>query len=352
MGTFRRTMPAEWFPQSGVQLTWPHLATDWADCLEEVTACYLRLAYEIATREQLLIVAPNIDEVRRLIESRLPQRATAHIAYFKCDTNDTWARDHAFITVLATGQPELVDFRFDGWGGKFPAVLDNAINRRLYEAGAVGGKYVERLNFTLEGGSIECDGKGTLLTTAQCLLNPNRNASRSKGEIESILRELLGIDRILWLTHGHLAGDDTDAHIDTLARFCPNDAIAYVRCTDTADEHYDELQAMEAELQAFRTADDHPYHLVPLPLPAPIYDASGQRLPATYANFLILNSAVLYPTYGQPEADAAARQALGCIFEKTDLVGIDCRVLIRQHGSLHCATMQYPRGVLGTQERA
>lgn len=343
---FRRTMPAEWFPQSGVQLTWPHAETDWRNYLNEVTECYLRMAYEIATREQLIVVTPEPEAVRQLIETRLPRRATEHIAYVECATNDTWARDHAFITVLASHEPELLDFRFDGWGGKFEAALDNGINRQLIAAQAVKGKYVDCLDFTLEGGSIESDGEGTLLTTAQCLLNPNRNASLTQADIEAQLKQSLGVDRVLWLHHGHLAGDDTDAHIDTLARLCPDNTIAYVRCDDPADEHYEELKAMEEELKALRTANDEPYRLVPLPLPAPIFDEQGERLPATYANFLILNSALLYPTYGQPEQDAAALAALRRIFEKTDLVGIDCRVLIRQHGSLHCATMQYPKGVI------
>lgn len=343
---FRRTMAAEWFPQSGVQLTWPHAQTDWAGMLEDVTACYLRLAYEIATRERLIIVSPEPDAVKALIDGQLPRRAADNITYVSCPTNDTWARDHAFISVLSTGKPELLDFAFNGWGGKFGATLDNAINRRLFESGAVKGQYVDCLDFTLEGGSIESDGCGTLLTTSACLLNPNRNPSLDKEQISLRLQEALGVDRILWLDHGHLAGDDTDAHIDTLARFCPDNTIAYVGCDDTADEHYDDLKAMEAQLQTFRTAEDKPYRLVRLPLPDAIYDESGERLPATYANFLIMNSAVLYPTYGQPEKDAAALAALKRIFEKTDLVGIDCRPLICQHGSLHCATMQYPKGIV------
>ncbi len=344
--TFRRTMPAEWFMQSGVQLTWPHTGTDWNDCLEEVTECYLRMAYEIATRETLLVVTPDVEKTRTLIENRLPRKAADHIIYAECSTDDTWARDHAFISVLAPKQPELLDFRFNGWGGKFDATQDNAINRRLYENNLVNGKYIDRSDFVLEGGSIESDGNGTLMTTAQCLLNPNRNPTLNKEEITTKLKEALGVERILWLEHGALEGDDTDAHIDTLARFCPQNIIAYTVCNDKTDSHYEELKNMEEELRAFRTAEGQPYKLVPLPLPKAIHDEDGLRLPATYANFLIMNSAVLYPTYGQPEQDSEAHVALKSVFEKTDLIGIDCRTLIRQHGSLHCATMQYPKGVL------
>ena len=342
----RRALLAEWFPQSGVQLTWPHAETDWAPMLERVTACYIRLAYEIATRETLLIVHPRPEEVRTLLENRLPRRATDHIRYFACPTNDTWARDHAFLSVVDTAGIELMDYRFNGWGGKFPASLDNAINRRLSDAGVLCGRYVDRLSFELEGGSVESDGCGTLLTTSQCLLNPNRNPQFSKEEIEGRLREDFGAAHVLWLDHGALAGDDTDSHIDTLARLCPHDTILYVRCTDEHDAHYADLQAMERQLQQFRTAEGQPYRLLPLPMPAAIHDSEGQRLPATYANYLVMNSAVLYPTYGQPALDGEAAGIIQKAFPRHDIVGVDCLPLIEQHGSLHCATMQYPKGVL------
>ncbi len=344
-----RTLVAEWYPQSGVQLTWPHAGTDWAEMLGEVTECYVRLAFEIASREPLLIVAPEPEAVRALLEERLPQRATENIRYFACPTNDTWARDHAFLTVVGNGGAELLDFRFNGWGGKFEAALDNAINRRLFDAGAVKGEYVDCLGFELEGGSVESDGCGTMLTTSQCLLNPNRNPQYSKAQIEEKLLALFGLDRILWLDHGYLAGDDTDSHIDTLARICPNNTIVYVACDRTDDEHYEELKKMEEELHAFRTADGEPFRLVAVPMPEAVYDEDGERLPATYANYLVMNTAVLYPTYAQPDNDEAARLALQRAFLGYDIVGVDCRALIRQHGSLHCATMQYPRGVLKTE---
>lgn len=342
----RRTMVAEWAPQSGIQLTWPHAETDWAYMLEDVTECYLRLAYEIAVRQPLLIVCPQPEAVRALIEQRLPQRATQHIRYAACPTNDTWARDHAFLSVVGPEGVELLDFRFNGWGGKFEATLDNAINHRLHAEGHLCGRYVDCLDFELEGGSIESDGQGTLLTTARCLLNPNRNPAYSRRQIEAKLCHLLGAERILWLEHGFLAGDDTDSHIDTLARLAPADTILYTAPPlDASDSHHAELQAMQAELQALRTAQGKPYRLIALPLPAAIYDEEGERLPATYANYLVMNHAVLCPTYGQPALDAQALEAIGRAFPGREVVGIDCRALIRQHGSLHCATMQYPLGV-------
>lgn len=339
-----RTLAPEWHPQSGIQLTWPHAATDWAYMLREVTECYLRLAMEIATRETLLVVTPDAEGTRRLIEEKLPRRATANILYAECPTNDTWARDHGFLSVASSEGTELLDFRFNGWGGKFPAEADNGINARIKNL--LHGKYTDCSDFVLEGGSIETDGQGTLLTSSQCLLNPNRNPRLDKAHIESLLAERLGVSHFLWLDHGHLAGDDTDAHIDTLARLCPNDTIAYTRCADAADEHHADLTAMEKQLLSFRTPQGKPYRLIPLPLPEAIFDESGERLPATYANYLVMNDTVLYPTYAQPAADEAAAKALREAFPDRDIVGTDCRALIRQHGSLHCATMQFPAGVM------
>lgn len=344
-----RTLAPEWACQSGVQLTWPHAHTDWAYMLPEVTECYLRLAFEIATRETLLIVAPDVVAVKQLIDQRLPRRAADHIIYHECPTNDTWARDHGFLTVMTTEGPELLDFRFNGWGGKFEASLDNAINRSLVEGDhpVLKGKYVDCLDFELEGGSIEVDGQGTLLTTSECLLNLNRNPQLDREHKEELLKRRLGVERILWLDHGYLAGDDTDSHIDTLARLCPNDTIVYVKCRDVEDEHFAALEDMEAQLRTFLTAEEKPYRLLPVPLPDAIVDTEqGERLPATYANYLVMNEAVLYPTYAQPENDEEAAAVLRQAFPGRDIVGVDCRALIRQHGSLHCVTMQFPKGTL------
>ena len=344
----KRTLAPEWARQSGVQLTWPHANTDWAYMLPQVTECYLRLAFEIATRETLLIVTPDVEATQALINERLPQRATQNIIYHQCPTNDTWARDHAFLTVMSNTGAELLDFRCNGWGGKFAAQLDNAINKSLVSGTQplLKGKYIDFLDFELEGGSIEVDGQGTLLTTSECLLNPNRNPQLDKAHKEALLKERLGIDRVLWLDHGYLAGDDTDSHIDTLARLCPNNTIVYVRCTDPTDEHYPALQAMEEQLRTFTTAKGDPYKLIALPMAQAVYDENGERLPATYANYLVMNHAVLYPTYAQPDNDAQAARALRQAFPDRDIVGVDCRALICQHGSLHCVTMQYPWGVL------
>lgn len=335
-------LPAEWYPQSGIQLTWPHPETDWNYMLEEVEACFVRIATEIARRELLLIVAPDIKQVEKQLEGIADR---SNIRYFECDTNDTWARDHGAITLIDSQKPQLLDFCFNGWGLKFAAGLDNQITRKISQAGLLKGTYVNCLDFVLEGGSIESDGAGTLLTTSRCLLSPNRNDTLDRVEIERRLRNYFHVRQVLWLDHGYLAGDDTDSHVDTLARLCPDNTIVYVQCTDRCDEHFDELNKMEAQLKTFRTLEGQPYRLLPLPMTEAICEGA-ERLPATYANFLILNGAVLYPTYDQPENDALAGNILGEAFPGREIVGIDCRALIRQHGSLHCVTMQFPDGVL------
>jgi agmatine/peptidylarginine deiminase len=335
-------LPAEWYPQSGIQLTWPHAGTDWAYMLEEVEACYLELAEAIASRTLLLIVAPDVEAVRNRIAGRVNM---ANVRFFECPTNDTWARDHGGITMLVDGEPVVCDFKFNGWGLKFASCFDNLITSRLAEAGVFNAAYENRLNFVLEGGGIESDGEGTLLTTSECLLSKNRNGEWNRRQIEEYLKRTFNLRRVLWVDHGFLAGDDTDSHIDTLARLCPDHTIAYVKCTDESDEHYGELALMEAQLQSFRTIEGQPYRLIALPM-ADAVCCDGERLPATYANFLVMNDAVLYPTYRQPHNDAAAAAALAEAFPGRDIVGIDCTALIKQHGSLHCVTMQYPENVI------
>ncbi len=336
-------LPAEWEPQSAVQLTWPHEDTDWNYILEEVTSCFVAIAKEIIKREILLIVCRD----KQAVKSQLGEVDFSRIIFREVPTNDTWARDHGAISVFVDGEPYIYDFAFNGWGMKFAANHDNRITRELYVMDTFPPEtgYFNMLHYVLEGGGIESDGKGTLLTTSECLLSPNRNDHFSKEEIEMFLKSIFGLKRILWLDNGYLAGDDTDSHIDTLARFCDAKTIAYVCCDDSEDEHYSALSAMEAELKNFRTATGKPYHLIPLPM-ADCVVKDGERLPATYANFLIINGAVLMPTYGSPEKDNIAASQLQKAFPDREIVGIDCSPLIRQHGSLHCVTMQFPAGVI------
>ncbi len=336
-------LPAEWEPHGAVMLSWPHKDTDWAPVLDEAIDCFVEIAKAIAREETLIVVAPDVEEPRRVLDcEKLPNR----ILYLTVPTNDTWARDFGPITVERDGNPVICDFKFNGWGLKFPADKDNLITRAMCNTGLLRGRYSNELSFVLEGGSIESDGQGTLMTTSQCLLSPNRNGAMLRDEIEEYLKSRFGLDRVLWLDYGALEGDDTDSHIDTLARLAPNDTILYVGTDDVTDSHYDELNKMKLQLQSFVTASGQPYNLIELPLPDAVYDEEGNRLPATYANFLIMNHSILMPVYRQPQKDELAAQIIKIAFPDHQVVKIDCSVLIKQHGSLHCVTMQVPETIL------
>ncbi len=339
-------LPAEWEPQSGVMLTWPHPATDWAPRVAEAESVLLAIAREVTRHERLVVAchdpAHYAHVTDRLAAAGIPaERLRLGLA----PSNDSWARDHGPITVICDRRPWLLDFVFNGWGGKYPADVDDRITATLHLAGLLGDGPLHRVDMVLEGGAIEVDGRGTLLTTERALLAPTRNPGLDRGTAEQRLGALLGVERVLWLTAGGLAGDDTDGHIDTLARFCDPHTIAHVSCDDPLDVHYADLQAMGVELRALPDSEGQPYRLVPLPLPAPQRDADGNQLPASYANFLIINGAVLIPTYGDPADEVALRLLQGC-FPDREVVAIDCLPLIHQFGSLHCMTMQLPAGVL------
>lgn len=338
--------PSEWDRQSAIQLTWPHEESDWAYMLDEITACFVEIAHAILKRQPLIIVCRDAS----LVISQLgDNKYSDRLKLVEINSNDTWARDHGGITVFVDNVPVVYDFTFNGWGLKFAANYDNLINRKLFEKN-VFSSYVKLCNkkdFVLEGGSIESDGKGTILTTSECLLSPNRNAFLSKEQISDYLKSAFGVEKILWLDHGYLSGDDTDSHIDTLARFCNEDTIAYVKCEDSSDEHYEALEKMEEQLKTFTNYKGNPYKLIPLPLPKPIFDESGARLPATYANFLIMNEVVLLPIYdNNVENNEIARRQLSEVFGEREIISINCTSIIKQHGSLHCITMQYPENVI------
>lgn len=336
---------AEWYPQDAIQIAWPHAGTDWARLLPDIEAFYYELVDILSHQQQVVIAAdPSLESERILGELSLRGANLGNVRWFKVATDNTWARDHGPIAVGEASAIELLDFQFNAWGDKYGSSLDNAINHAIDSQHGYGVP-LRSVDFVLEGGSIETDGLGTLLSTTTCLLNPNRNGGMALVDVEKHLREHLGIERFLWLQHGHLAGDDTDAHIDTLARFVDQHTIAYVQCTDPNDEHYSALSLMENELQAFRQADGAPYRLVPLPLPNAISNASGDRLPATYANFLITNRSILLPVYGDP-ADQQAIAALSAVSGERNVVPVNCRTPIEEFGSLHCLTMQLPEGTL------
>lgn len=339
----RLRLPAEWESHGAILLSWPHALTDWAYMLDEVTRCYINIVEAITQESAVIIVAPDIDEPKRYL-SHLDQ---SRIKYCAVDTNDTWARDFGVITTIDENNNYILnDFQFNGWGLKFAACKDNLITRSLMEKDVIKGIYRNHLGFALEGGSVESDGKGLILTTSECLLSPNRNGDLTKTDIESYLTEVFGLRKILWLDYGFLEGDDTDSHIDTLARIAPNDTIVYVGTDDVADVHYEALQSMKRQLMGFSTIDGNPFNLIELPLPDAIYDEDGLRLPATYANFLIMEKSVIMPIYNQPRKDLLATQIMKIAFPNHNIITVDCTALIKQHGSLHCVTMQLPNEIL------
>ena len=330
-----RRFLAEWERQSCVLIAWPHIDSDWAPTLPAVTECYRQVTAAIVADEPLMIVAPNADVVREALDGIDVSRITI----IEIPTNDTWARDFGPLTIEVDGHPTLLDFTFNAWGMKFAADRDNLITQRLVEQGLLPHPLECHREMVLEGGSVETDGRRTLLTTSECLLSPNRNPWWNKDQITEELKHRLGVKKVLWLHHGIVPGDDTDSHIDTLARLAPGNVIIHGSALPESEE-YNEFLMMVAQLGTFTDVDGKPFRLVALPALTPILDEDGNRLPATYANYLVTNHRVLVPTYGQPDNDQCALETIASVFTDREVVGIDCRPLIEQHGSLHCITMQ------------
>jgi agmatine/peptidylarginine deiminase len=341
--TSQLRFPAEWEPQSAVLVAWPHEGTDWAQRLGEVEETYVALVAAIAQRERVLICVAD-DDVQAYARARLSSARIDmdRVAFVEAPYDDTWLRDSGPITLLGPRGFRLLDFRFTGWGGKFEASLDDRLIEALHAKHVFRGAEVQAIDFALEGGAIDTDGAGTLLTTWQCLRE--RHPGKTRDELAAKLCGWLAQQRVLWLDHGYLEGDDTDAHIDTLARFAAPDAIVFQACDDPADSHYPELKAMADEIAALRTANGQPYRRFPLPWAKPIVDG-GRRLAASYANFLIVNGAVLMPAYDDA-ADATAVAVLEKAFPDREIVPVPCRPLLWQNGSLHCITMQLPEGLV------
>jgi agmatine deiminase len=342
------TLPAEWHSQDAILLAWPHKNTDWQPWLSEVETLYFELSTAISQYQTVLISCDPVINLTTLIQRLTVSGARLdNIQLVDIPTNDTWARDHGAITVFQTTEKNQIvqplDFQFNAWGGKFESDLDNQITANLVHTGKL--KAADKIDLILEGGSIESDGHGTILTTEICLLNENRNNQLTKSQIETSLKEHLGAKRILWLTQGHLPGDDTDAHIDTLARFCDAHTIAYVQCSDKNNDLYAPLKTMEDELRSFTDFEGNPYTLIPLPMCDEVRNKNNDLLPATYANFLITNEQVLVPTYDCKQ-DQNALDIFTKTFQNKTIKPINCRVLIEQFGSLHCITMQLPKGAL------
>lgn len=337
-------LPAEWEPQSAVLIAWPHAGTDWAANLADVESTYVALTHAIARFQHAIVVVADAD-LEAHVRGRLlgggvdPDRVTL----VRADYDDTWLRDSGPITQRDGARFRLLDFRFTGWGGKFGASRDDRLISALHAHGLFGDAEHTRIDFALEGGAIEVDGNGTLMSTLTCL--HQRHPGMDEAGLGEALGQIFSIAQVVLLKSGELQGDDTDAHIDTLARFAPDRTIVYQSCSDDSDSHYAGLAAMRDELAAMRDIDGHPYRLLALPWAEPIHAADGRRLAASYANFLIINGAVLMPAYGDC-ADAEAKRVLARAFPDREIVPVPARPLIEQNGSLHCVTMQLPEGVV------
>jgi len=336
-----RRWPAEWEPQAAILAVWPHAGTDWAPIRDRVLPAYTAMIAAISRDEAVLLVVPPVGEAE--VDAWLAGCGAAmdRIRRIPAGSNDTWARDFGPIGIYERGRRVLWDFRFNGWGGKFPADLDDALNRHLWQAGCLPADAMRSVDAVLEGGSVEGDGAGTLITTVRCLAAAGRNPGWSRAELERRLRDWLGVRQVHWLERGYLEGDDTDGHIDTLVRLAPGGTLLHVSCDDAADSHHDEMAAMARELAGWRTPEGRPYRLLPLPWPRARWDRDGRRLPATYANFLITNGSVLVPVYDDP-ADARALATVAAAFPGRRVVAIDATGFILQHGAVHCLTQQIP----------
>ncbi len=339
----KQRLPAEWEKQDAILIAWPHKLTDWAPQLSAAEQVFARIIREISHCESILLIVQQEKPVAQILSATGADLKNIFFHTLPC--NDPWARDFGPLTILTEQGPVLLDFTFNGWGNKFDASLDNELTTKLHAAKAFGHTPLRSIPFVLEGGSIESDGEGTLLTSTACLLEKNRNPQLSQSEIETRLNLYFGCEKVLWLEQGTLQGDDTDSHIDTLARFAPNNSIIFQGCQDQKDSHFRPFATMHKQLAAFTSVHNKRYRLLELPWPQARYDQNGRRLPATYANFLIINNAVLVPTYCDP-ADQVALQVITRAFPHHKIIGIDCCSLIEQNGSLHCLTMQLPKGVL------
>ncbi len=328
-------LPAEWEEQNFIQLVFPHKDTDWNEYLDASIATFVNIAKAIQKYQKCLIVTKDLNYIKSLFQNK------KNLIFVRIDSNDTWSRDFGGITVENDNKSIILDFTFNAWGKKFKYKLDNQITKQLKLKGLLKEYFHKTIPFVLEGGAIESDGDGVIMTTSECLLEKNRNPRLTQNTIEKKLMEYLGAKKILWLNSGKLIGDDTDSHIDTLARFIDKNSIVYQTCNDKNDKHYDELKQMEDELKKFTNLKGIPYRLIPLPWIEAKYN-EYDRLPATYTNFLIINGAVLVPTYSDKN-DESVLKIFKNIYPKRDIIEIECSTLIRQHGSLHCVTMQYPK---------
>lgn len=325
--------PAEWAKQDAIVLAWPNKSTDWKHNLKQAQEVILQIIESVARYQKVILL------VQQGFDKATVPLVNKNLIVMPCNYNDTWTRDYMPISVLHNSEAQLIDFGFNAWGAKFEFNQDNQVTRSLQKTGIFSSEPIDTNNFILEGGSIESNGKGLLLTTEKCLLNNNRNPHLTKSEIVAKLKATLGVTDVIWLKNGAIEGDDTDAHIDTLVRFIDEQTLVYAK----GPTH--ELLLMEAELKNIATK----YSLTTIAIEQPqiITNHEQEVLPATYVNFLITNKEILVPIYNVPQ-DEKALKTLQKLSPNRKVVGVDCNALIQQNGSLHCITMQLLAGTLKT----
>lgn len=319
---------AEWSEQELLMLALPHENTDWKPYLNDILNAYEIFVGAVSKFQKVLLIAPD----ERIFKQKFAKFKNTE--FFKCPTNDTWIRDYGAIDIWENERLVSLDFTFNAWGGKFESELDNSVNSRLF--GEHFKTHLREIALILEGGSVEFNGAGVMMTTTKCLLNANRNAHLSQNELEKKLKEIFGIHTIIWLENGFIKGDDTDSHIDTLARFIDENTIAHCVCEDEKDEHFLPLNLMKKELEKTN------FKLLPLPLPKPKFYGE-QRLAATYANFVFINGALIVPSYDD-ENDEKVREILARALPNRQIIPVPAEVFLRQSGSLHCACQNRFKG--------
>lgn len=312
-------LPAEWEKQSSIIVVFPTIHKDWQHSIKEIQKTYVELINTIKEFQKCIVVCSNKENLNQFFSS------SKNIELIEIQTNDTWIRDFGAIDFFKDSQLNSYNFTFNAWGDKFNSSLDNDFNKNF------SLKNLIDIDFILEGGSIESNGEGVLLTTSKCIFNKNRNSTYTQKEIINKIKKLFGLKEVIVLNHGALEGDDTDSHIDTLARFIDKDTIAYAKCYDKNDTHFDELNLMEKELE--QTS----FKLVPLPIPNPKF-FNQKRLPATYLNFIFINNALIVPIYNDANDDLAI-SILKQHIKNRVIKTVEASILIREHGSLHCSSI-------------
>lgn len=333
-------MPAEWEPQAAVWLTWPVNETTWPGIFERIPPKFAEIASIVSRHEEVRINCSDALQESARAHLRRAGADMERVRLFDHPSNDAWCRDHGpiFVKNDATGEVALTDWEYNAWGGKYPPFDDdNAIPRRIAASLQMRRFPVPAV---MEGGSLEVDGRGSLLTTTQCLKNPNRNPELSQAEIEELLGAYLGLETFYWLNEG-IAGDDTDGHVDDIARFLPSGGVVCVVSEDENDADYRPLRENLERLESFRDQEGRPFEIIRLPMPEPVY-FKGERMPASYANYLVINEGVLMPAFSQPERDERAVAILEGCFPGRTVYKVECTDLVVGLGTLHCISQQQP----------